>query len=149
MGKYKFGGEVMKNKKLIFTYIMFGISCMLTLFWFVFIILSIVIIKFVSPVIFFIILTGLFILLTIHYYKCIKLLKNNNFLEEKKVLKLKNTNSVLAFIFGFMSFTMLSVAIYPMIVLGGWIDFCLYFIIVGVLCGFYTINLLMNNKNNM
>ena len=97
----------------------------------------------------FIILTGLFILLTIHYYKCIKLLKNNNFLEEKKVIKLKNTNSVLAFIFGFMSFTMLSVAIYPMIVLGGWIDFCLYFIIVGVLCGFYTINLLMNNKNNM
>ena len=139
----------MKNKKLIFTYIMFGISCMLTVFWFVFIILSIVIIKFVPPLIIFTILTGLFILLTIHYYKCINLQKNNNFLEEKKVLKIKNTNSVLAFIFGFMSFTMFLVAIYPMIVLGGWIDFCLYFIIVGVLCGLYTINLLMNSKNNM
>lgn len=110
----------MKNKNLIFTYIMFGISCMLTIFWFVFIILSIVIIKFVPPLIIFTILTGLFILLTIHYYKCIKLLKNNNFLEEKKVLKIKNTNSVLAFIFGFMSFTMFLVAIYPMIVLGGY-----------------------------
>ena len=128
---------------------MFGISCMLTIFWFVFIILSIVIIKFVPPLIIFTILTGLFILLTIHYYKCIKLLKNNNFLEEKKVLKIKNTNSVLVLIFGFMSFTMFLVAIYSMIVLGGWIDFCLYFIIVGVLCGLYTINLLMNSKNNM
>ena len=136
----------MKNKNLIFTYIMFGISCMLTVFWFVFIILSIVIIKFVPPLIFFIIITVLFILLSIHYYKCINLLKNNNFLEEKKALKIKNTNSVLAFIFGFMSFTMLLVAIYLMIVLGGWIDFCISFIIVGVLCGFYTINLLMNNK---
>ena len=139
----------MKNRNLIFTYIMFGISCMLTIFWFVFIILSIVIIKFVPPLIIFTILTGLFILLTIHYYKCIKLLKNNNFLEEKKVLKIKNTNSVLVLIFGFMSFTMFLVAIYPIIVLGGWIDFCLYFIIVGVLCGLYTINLLMNSKNNM
>ena len=149
MGKYGFGGEVMKNKNLIFTYIMIGISCMLTLYWFISIILSIVIIKFVPPLIFFIILTGLFILLTIHYYKCIKLLKKNNFLEEKKVLNLKNTNSALAFTFGFISFSMFLVAIYPMIALGGWIDFCLYFIIVGVLCGFYTINLLMNNKNNM
>ena len=65
-----------------------------------------------------------------------KLSKKNNFLEEKKVLKIKNTNSVLAFIFGFMSFTMFLVVIYPMIVLSGWIDFCLYFIIVGVLCPF-------------
>lgn len=139
----------MKNKNLIFTYIMFGISCMLTVFCFIFIILSITIVKFVPPVIVFTILTVLSILLTTHYYKCIKLLKNNNFLEEKKVLKIKNTNRVLAFIFGFMAFTMFLIAIYPIIVLGGWIDYCLYFIIVGVVCSLYTLNLLMNNKNNL
>ena len=113
---------------------------------FVLIILAVVIIKEVPPIIIFVIMTGLFLLLTLHYFKCIKFQKHNQ-LDSQLITKTKNINSILAFIFGFFSFTMFIVGLYPLLLYGQIINITLIFIFTGMFFGFYTINLMMINNN--
>lgn len=113
---------------------------------FVLIILGVVIIKEVPPIIVFAIMTGLFLLLTLHYFKCIKFQKHNQ-LDSKLITKTKNINSIVAFIFGFFSFTMFIVGLYPILLYGQVINVALIFIFVGLVFALYTINLVMINKN--
>ena len=136
----------MKTINLFLTYVLFILTCIFTLFGIAFIVSAFIIIKYLFPIIFSIVFTGLFILLTIHYYKCIKLLKHNQLIEKRRILRIENTNIILAAIFGFNAFTMLIVSLFPIIALGGWVDVCLYFIIIGVVCVLYTINLVTINK---
>ena len=136
----------MKNKTLIFTYIMFIITTLITLFFYAFIFLGIFLIKEVPPVIIFTILTVLYVLLSIHYIKCIKYQKNIYDVDERRIKKLKNTNIVLAFVFGFMGFTMFIVGIFPIIVLGGFEIYFLYFFGVCIYFSLYAINLLLINQ---
>lgn len=136
----------MKKVTLIFSYIMFSIAMIITLFMFVLIILGVVIIKEVPPIIVFAIMTGLFLLLTLHYFKCIKFQKHNQ-LDSKLITKTKNINSIVAFIFGFFSFTMFIVGLYPILLYGQVINVALIFIFVGLVFALYTINLVMINKN--
>ena len=136
----------MKNKTLIFTYIMFIITTLITLFFFVFIILGIFLIKEVPPVIIFTILTVLYVLLSLHYLKCIKYQKNILAADERRIKKLKNTNIILAFVFGFIGFTMFIVGIFPIIVLGGFEIYFLYFFGVCIYFSLYAINLLLINQ---
>ena len=136
----------MKNKTLIFTYIMFIITTLITLFFFTFIFLGIFLIKEVLPVIIFTILTALYFLLLLHYIKCIKYQKNILAVDEKGVKNFKNTNNILAFVFGFIGFTMFIVGIFPIIVLGGFEIYFLYFFGVCIYCSLYVINLLIINQ---
>ncbi len=136
----------MKKITLIFSCIMFSITMIITLFMFVLIILAVVIIKEVPPIIIFVIMTGLFLLLTLHYFKCIKFQKHNQ-LNSQLITKTKNINSILAFIFGFSSFTMFIMGLYPLLLYGQIINITLIFIFTGMFFGFYTINLMMINNN--
>lgn len=136
----------MKKVTLIFSYIMFSITLVITLFMFVSIILGVVIIKEVPPIIVFAIMTGLFLLLALHYFKCIKF-QNHNQIDSKLITKNKNINSILAFIFGFFSVTMFIVGIYPILLYGQVIDVALIFIFAGLFFALYSINLVMINKS--
>ena len=136
----------MKKVTLIFSYIMFSITMVITLFMFVSIILGVVIIKEVPPIIVFAIMTGLFLLLALHYFKCIKF-QNHNQIDSKLITKNKNINSILAFIFGFFSVTMFIVGIYPILLYGQVIDVALIFIFAGLFFALYSINLVMINKS--
>ena len=118
----------------------------ITLFMFVSIILGVVIIKEVPPIIVFAIMTGLFLLLALHYFKCIKF-QNHNQIDSKLITKNKNINSILAFIFGFFSVTMFIVGIYPILLYGQVIDVALIFIFAGLFFALYSINLVMINKS--
>lgn len=138
----------MKNKTLIFTYIMFIITTLITLFFFVFIALGIFLIKEVPPVIIFTILTVLYVLLLIHYIKCIKYQKNKLAADERRIKKLKNANIILAFVFGFIGFTMFIVGVFPIIVLGSFEIYFLYFFGVCIYCSLYAINLVLINQKN-
>ena len=81
-----------------------------------------------------------------HYLKCIKYQKNIHTVDEKGIKNFKNTNNILAFVFGFIGFTMFIVGIFPIIVLGGFEIYFLYFFGVGIYCSLYTTNLLIINQ---
>lgn len=136
----------MKSKTLIFTYIMFIITTLITLLLFTFIFLGIFLIKQIPPVIVFIIFTAFYVLLTMHYLKCIKYQRNIHTVDEKGVKNFKNTNNILAFVFGFMGFTMFIVGIFPIIVLGGFEIYFLYFFGVGIYYSLYVINFALINQ---
>lgn len=136
----------MKKTTLTISYIMLCITIIITIFMFLSIIQGVVIIKAVPPIIIFTFMTGLFLLLSLHYFKCIKFQKHSQ-VDSKLILKTKNINLILAFIFGFFSFTMFIVGLYPLLLYGQIINVTLIFIFAGLFFGLYTINLVMINKN--
>ena len=81
-----------------------------------------------------------------HYLKSIKYQKNIHTVDEKGVKNFKNTNNILAFVFGFIGFTMFIVGIFPIIVLGGFEIYFLYFFGVGIYYSLYVINFALINQ---
>ncbi len=143
----------MKRGLLTFTYVMFGISVLFALLLLVFALLSLIIMQIVPPVVVFTVLTCPFVLLSLHYIKCIKAIRHRNDWNNLLLKKLTKTNSGLAIIFVIFAVNTLLVALYPLVFYGSeillddtYLFFFVYFLCVCSVSTLYTINLLLHNK---
>ena len=136
----------MKKATLIFSYIMFSITMMIAIFMFVSFILGVVNNYAVPPIVVCAIMTGLFLLLALHYIKCIKFQKHNQ-IAPKLIKRTKNINLTLTLVIGVFSFAMFIVGLWSNVFLGLHIDFSIIFIAAGLGFSLYPINLVMINKN--
>ena len=136
----------MKNKTLKLTYFMLFISFLTVIFFLIFLIVSLIIIKEISPIIISIIFIVLLTLLIMHYVKCIKTQKNTDCFDSKTINKLKKTNRILAFLFGYCAFCMILVFLYSIALLKSFEYYMIYFLSVSLINFLYMINLLLINK---
>ena len=140
------GSKSMKKATLIFSYIMFSITMMIAIFMFVSFILGVVNSYAVPPIIVCVVMTGLFLLLALHYIKCIKFQKHKQ-IAPKCIKRTKNINLTLTLVIGVFSFAMFISGLWPNVFLGLHIDLSIIFIVAGLVFSLYPINLVMINKN--
>ena len=139
-------GIIMNKKMYTFTFILFILGFMISLFMLA---VTIVFIKYkiIPPIIVFLILDICSIVRTCHYYKCWKYLKGNQELDGKNARAIRRMNIAILCIALIIGISMSAVLLYPIIMMGAFFDFQIYFLVIDILATLYFIHaLLMDNK---
>lgn len=136
----------MKNRLYIFTLIMMIISILISVFFIIECIVFIFKAPFIPPIVFSSIACLIFILLTFHYKKCLKFLKNDVQLLDKVKNRIYRINLVISIISLIFSIS-IDIAIIFSIIYGvdQWIFYVLFlcFNIISIL---YFVNTILINK---
>lgn len=122
------------------TGIVFVLNLFIAIFCTTFSVLSIFVIQAFPPVIIFFALAVCFILLSVHYYRCLTHLKGAKEYGSKVLKWMRATNAAVLFVSFFTCISMIMILFYACIVLGFYAEFHLYFLFVCIVSILYLID---------
>ena len=135
------------NKKLYtYTFAIFVITLLIAIFIFTVTFLGIFIIKAIPPLIFLFIVGFCFIMLTIHYYKCLLYLKDDTVFDSKKRNRIRGTNIFVLCIALIYNITVILISLYAIILMKTFSNIMLYFLTIYIFSLLYWTNAFLLNK---